>query len=281
MDNNKINSTNKHFKKEVQWLDEVDDYRKVYKINLQTLSCLWNDITPIQLQHLNEFIKQTEMMDSTDTCLSYKNESISAKGFLSLSDQTWITDDVVNFYCKLLTDRDTKLVQSQLHKKPNIFLSSFFYSLLERNMKVKHFVEKKEKNLNINIFQADKVYIPININNIHWLMVVIMMKAQVIEAYDSKHKLFINERHEALQKILNFVGSTYEDTYNSTLPTSWRLNHGKRTIPRQNNDNDCGAFMLSFLDMNSVGDDLNFTQGNISNFRKRIQLSIITNNCLM
>jgi len=281
MDKNKTNSTNKHLKKEVQWLDEVGDYRKAYKNNLQTLSCLWNDVTPIQLQHLNEFIIQTEMMDSTDTCLSYKNESISAKGFLSLSDQTWVTDDVVNFYCKLLTDRDTKLVKSQLHKKPSIFLSSFFYSLLEKNLDAKNYLARKEKNLKINMFEADKVYIPININNIHWLMVVIMMKAEVIEAYDSKEKLYKNEKHEALQQILNFVGSKYEDTYNSTLPSSWRLNHGKRTIPRQNNDNDCGAFMLSFLDMNSVGDDLNFTQGNISKFRKRIQWSLITNNCLM
>jgi Ulp1 family protease len=140
MDKNKTNSTNKHLKKEVQWLDEVGDYRKAYKNNLQTLSCLWNDVTPIQLQHLNEFIIQTEMMDSTDTCLSYKNESISAKGFLSLSDQTWVTDDVVNFYCKLLTDRDTKLVKSQLHKKTSILLSSFFYRLLKKNLDAKNYL---------------------------------------------------------------------------------------------------------------------------------------------
>lgn len=207
----------------------------------------------------------------------FENESISKKGMWSLYPSRWIRDDVVNLYCKLLEKRDSLFLKSKLHTKPNIFLHTNFYTLLEKKLPVDNYFKNKVNHHIKTFFDVDKVFIPVNMDQMHWALVVINVEKKIIEFYDSLGSGGV----EIMTNIWCFVEMEYEKKYNSSLPQMWRKKNMSRTIPQQTNSWDCGVFMIAFMDMLSVGDILNFSQQHINHFRERIQLSIITNNCLM
>lgn len=281
------NKVKKGVKKKVKWLDKEVSLQYAYNTKLKKFSTLFNQISEYQKKQIQVFCKDIQMVESN---LSWKNrddggqeihrfenESISKKGMWSLYPSRWIRDDVVNIYCKLLEKRDDLFLKSKLHTKPNIFLHTNFYTLLEKKLPVDNYLKNKVNHHTSSFFDVDKVFIPVNIDQMHWALVVINVEKQIIEFYDSMG----SGGAEIMTNISGFVEMEYEKKYNSSLPQMWRKKNMSRTIPQQTNSWDCGVFMIAFMDMLSVGDILNFSQQHINHFRERIQLSIITNNCFM
>ena len=218
--------------------------------------------------------------------MQYENESVSKYGMQSLSPSKWITDEVVNMYCKLLADRDLQLLKSHLHSNPNVFMHTHFYTLLQNRVSNDNYWERKQQVVGKNLFEVNKIFIPINLNSNHWILVVVSMQLELIEGYDSMYtkptrRPTNTDIHIAMTTVKNFLEQQYEQQYNSSLSTSWRTATRSGAVPSQENGTDCGVFMLAYMDMISVEDDLNFSQTNINDFRARIKLSIINRNCLL
>jgi sentrin-specific protease 1 len=102
----------------------------------------------------------------------------------------WLNDHIVNFYLAILTDR------AENRNKIYFFKTYFMSKLLnvsaaderQRNVFTFNNVEKwNKKSLTQSLFEYNKLFFPINHNNLHWTCVVVTFKEQCVEYYDSLH----------------------------------------------------------------------------------------------
>jgi len=154
-----------------------------------------------------------------------------------------------------------------------------------------------------DIFELDKMFFPINVSNMHWILGIIdMTKKQILILDSSVHDndtavpttnrygetlfQYLLAEHRAKKKrdlpnakewkiitsssSANILNNTYNDNTSTTTIT--------QPTPQQKNSNDCGVFMCYFAA--SVSNDVpitSFDQGYIddNNGRQRIALSIL------
>ena len=128
---------------------------------------------------------------------------------------------------------------------------------------------------NINIFLLDKIFIPININNVHWTLVVVYMQLKRIvyrdslgsdgKKYTSAVKKYIE--NESLYKQQHIMS---QDEINE-----WTEVATPNDTPQQSNDCDCGVFVCMFVDYLSEDLPINFSQSDMPMLRKKICHSIL------
>ena len=126
-----------------------------------------------------------------------------------------------------------------------------------------------------DIFQLDKIFVPINIRQYHWTCVVIYMQKKCIKYYDAKHG---NGDHY-LNYLFRYLQDEWKDKKGYELPNKedWVLDSTSDGIPKQYNDFDCGVFVCMFVNYIFQGLELSFREDDMPHFRKRIALSIMNN----
>jgi hypothetical protein len=140
------------------------------------------------------WMKITES-NRSDIMAEKNSDRLDRESLSLLREDTWLNDAVINFY----------LIQClQKSSETCLILSSFFYQKLmdeynttDQSLQGKYNYEKVKtwKCLrNINIFEKDKISIPINEEAYHWVLVVVDVRNKVIQHYDSCHKQRRKER---------------------------------------------------------------------------------------
>ena len=144
-----------------------------------------------------------------------------------------------------------------------------------------------------DIFELDKMFFPINVSNMHWILGIIDMTKKQILILDSS----VNDNDTAVatpnpygKTLFQYVSDEHDDKKKKPLPNAneWKIitssssANSTTTItqltPQQNNSYDCGVFVCYFAA--SVSNDYpitSFDQGYIddNNGRERIALSIL------
>ena len=128
----------------------------------------------------------------------------------------------------------------------------------------------------IDIFSCNQIFIPININGTHWTLAVIDMTNKVIRYYDSRGdagKIYL----DALRRYITDEWTHKKRTSSPAWMSEWRLIEGSSSTPQQDNETDCGVFVLCTADLLGQGLPLSFDQQDLrnSNFRARIGNSIL------
>ena len=192
---------------------------------------------------------------------------IRVKDLETLQPGQWVNDEIINGYLALLLIRQ----MSGSEKLRVLFMNTFFYTkLTEINKKNPDGYNYKEvkrwtKPSRLasgglpgaqNIFEADKVIIPVNLNNTHWTCVCVNMKEKRIEYYDSLYNL--SRGGNVLENIEKYLQDEYEDKMRIKVEDSegdeseieWELRSydedrpDELRYPQQENYCDCGVFML-------------------------------------
>ena len=130
-----------------------------------------------------------------------------------------------------------------------------------------------------NIFEQERIFFPISINNSHWALVVAFMDEKRIQYYDS---LKWNGT-KYLKGILQYLQDDYKRQFRSDMDTSeWRLVLCTEDTPQQgaynkNNAWDCGVFVCLFADFIAMDCDpiFDYDEASINKCRERIALSIM------
>lgn len=105
------------------------------------------------------------------------NEQVDSNSLVRLRPGQWLNDDVINFYLELIKTRSKD-------QGGNVSsMNTFFYQKLSKDGYQS--VRRWTKRLKLDIFSLDKLLIPINIQNMHWVCAVINFSARRIEYYDS------------------------------------------------------------------------------------------------
>ena len=177
---------------------------------------------------------------------------------------------IINFYMCMLQERDDVLFAKYARRRPSYYFNSFFVDKLLQNgaycySNVKRWTRK------IDVFSMDKVFFPVNIANTHWALAVVWVSRKQIRYFDSMsgagkgyveglRRWLAEERKERKGEVLSL-----ED---------WTCG-SMRGIPQQQNGFDCGVFATVCADFLSDDLPLEYSQGNMEEFRQKIGAAII------
>lgn len=173
----------------------------------------------------------------------------------------------------MLKERDTILCLHNVTRGKSLFLTSFFMAHLFPKATEYDYNDVRRWTKNIDIFEYDKIFIPINISNGHWTLAVISMQLLEIKYYDSLNGNGMNYKN-VLQR---WVGDEAADKKNilDYDVSQINLNPNMPAVPQQSNYVDCGVFTIVCADFLSDNLNLSYNQTNIPLFRNKIGMSII------
>lgn len=199
-------------------------------------------------------------------------DSVQRQSIRKLRPGIWLNDEIVNCYFTLLAKRDTTRCLNA-GKLRSYFLKSFFFSHLLENGREYNYNNVKTWSRGSDIFAFNKVFAPVNINNTHWALVVASMQQNQIQYEDPFH----GDGKAWVETFFRYLEDEHMDKKKIPLPNkeSWKLITCKSDCPKQENNWDCGVFCCAFADFLSRDQELNFGQSYVTDYRKKIALSIM------
>ncbi|XP_078056957.1 uncharacterized protein LOC144481694 [Mustelus asterias] len=183
--------------------------------------------------------------------VTYKRHVLTMDDLSTLYGQNWLNDQVMNMYGDLVMDT----VPDKVH-----FFNSFFYDKL----RTKGYDGVKRWTKNVDIFNKDLLLIPIHLE-VHWSLVSVDVREKTITYFDSQRTL--NRRcpkHIGKYLQAEAVKKNRPDFY-----SDWK-GYFKMNVARQNNDSDCGAFVLQFCKCLALEQPFSFTQQDMPKLRRQI-----------
>jgi sentrin-specific protease 1 len=219
------------------------------------------DLTKDELEKYTHAVN----MDNNDIVTEKFNIVITGETMRRLQEKQWLNDEIINFYMKLLQERDKELCKNFADRSPSYFFSSHFMDLLKTRDEY-NFQKVRRWAKDVPMSEQRRIYFPININNQHWALAVVHMDIKEIRYYDSifgENKG--NPYMESLLRWLKDVGIKTSD---------WKC-VGVRDIPQQNNGSDCGMFTILFCDFLSDDLPMAFSQKEINHYRKKTVIKLL------
>uniref|UniRef100_A0A3Q3EWY4 SUMO specific peptidase 5 n=1 Tax=Kryptolebias marmoratus TaxID=37003 RepID=A0A3Q3EWY4_KRYMA len=174
----------------------------------------------------------------------YKKHRLTLEDLLTLADQSWLNDQVMNMYGELI-------MESSHHKVH--FLNSFFH----RQLMTKGYDGVKRWTKQVDLFSKSLLLVPVHLE-VHWCLVTADIATKKICLYDSQGN--------ALQKvnILKYLMTEAKEKKHTAFEGGWTK------VPQQTNENDCGVFVLEYSRCLALSRPFQFSQKDIPKIRKRI-----------
>lgn len=177
---------------------------------------------------------------------------------------SWLNDVIINFYINLLVKKSNDKI---------LGLSSFFF----RGVANVGFIEYLKKTLkNTNVFEYKKIIIPTHLDNVnHWTLIVVEPQARTITYFDSFVNLnYFNALSSKISFVVGFLNTVYRAQIGFVPSITWKVKCGNS--PAQNNNNDCGVYVLSNARYVMHERPLVYREEDIVLLRQRITFEIIS-----
>ncbi|XP_014062683.1 sentrin-specific protease 3 [Salmo salar] len=181
--------------------------------------------------------------------VNYKRHVLTMDDLSTLYGQNWLNDQVMNMYGDLVMDS----VSEKVH-----FFNSFFYDKL----RTKGYDGVKRWTKNVDIFKKDLLLIPIHLE-VHWSLVSVDIPRRAITYFDSQRTL--NRR--CPKHIAKYLQAEAVKKDQRDFLTGWK-GYFKMNVGRQNNDSDCGAFVLQYCKTLALGQPFSFGQQDMPKLRR-------------
>ncbi|XP_064021138.1 sentrin-specific protease 2-like isoform X2 [Pogoniulus pusillus] len=181
----------------------------------------------------------------------------------TLREHRWLNDEVINFYMKLIAERNKKEGFAAVHAFSTFFYPKFIsggYTAVRRWTK------------GVDLFQQDLIFVPIHLR-VHWALVVVDVRRKTIRYYDSMAK----SGDKICQTLFQYLREESLEKRNLELASSeWTLRSMEsHEIPQQSNGSDCGVFVCKYAEYISRDRATTFTQNHMPYFRKKMVWEII------
>ncbi|XP_069020747.1 sentrin-specific protease 5-like [Embiotoca jacksoni] len=181
----------------------------------------------------------------------YKKHTLTLDDLLTLADQNWLNDQVMNMYGELIVESS--------HDKVH-FLNSFFH----RQLMTKGYDGVKRWTKQVDLFSKSLLLVPIHLE-VHWCLVTADIVKKKICLYDSQG----NALQKVARNILKYLMSEAKEKQQPAFENGWTVSFDEK-IPQQTNENDCGVFVLEYSKCLALRRPLQFSQNDIPKIRKRI-----------
>ncbi|XP_008291138.1 sentrin-specific protease 3-like [Stegastes partitus] len=204
------------------------------------------------VQHLIQSFQRSSGSAMAKTFrVNYKRHVLTMDDLGTLYGQNWLNDQVMNMYGDLVMDS----VPEKVH-----FFNSFFYDKL----RTKGYEGVKRWTKNVDIFQKDLLLIPIHLE-VHWSLVSVDIPRRAITYFDSQRTL--NRR--CPKHIFKYLQAEAIKKDQQDFLTGWK-GFFKMNVGRQNNDSDCGAFVLQYCKCLALGQPFSFGQQDMPRLRRQM-----------
>ena len=209
--------------------------------------------------------------NSRDVVIDKFNIDITVSKLICLKPNTWLNDEIVNFYMCMLQERDQKLCAESKNKRlPSHYFNSFFVSKLLENGQY-DYAKVRRWSKKFDVFTLDRVFMPINLNNTHWVMSVVYVQKKEVHYYDSMS----GSGKRYLEAILRWLTDEAREKKQFTLdPLEWKLIDREKGVPQQQNGYDCGVFSIVCADYLTDYLPLVYEQKEMSEQRLKIAAAI-------
>lgn len=150
---------------------------------------------------------------SSGPLLKHEKSKVSLTGndLARLRPGSWLNDELINLYMRLLQDRDTRVHTNGKTDYPKChFFNSFFLSKLYKDTgsydynSVRRWTAparlKAGGQSRTSILDCDRIIVPVNQSNMHWVCAVIDLENKRLEYYDS-----LKVRHAFKTSIRYFI----------------------------------------------------------------------------
>nr|XP_041568205.1 sentrin-specific protease 3 [Taeniopygia guttata] len=181
--------------------------------------------------------------------VSYKRHVLTMDDLQTLYGPNWLNDQVMNMYGDLVMDA----VPDKVH-----FFNSFFYDKL----RTRGYEGVQRWTKNVDIFGKELLLIPIHLE-VHWSLVAVDVGRRTITYFDSQRTL--NRR--CPKHICRYLQAEADKKERPDFREGWR-GAFKMNVARQNNDSDCGAFVLQYCKFLALGRPFSFTQQDMPHLRR-------------
>ena len=213
---------------------------------------LLNDVT-IHIKNLPEKIK---VLNTTfDSKSPFKEwlvgkQTVDKASYERLRPGVWLNDVIINAYLHLLQVRSDSLGKKQW------FVTSFLGEFFKNNKQT--FVKKMSRWLrkflkNKPYTTIDRILLPVNINQNHWVLIEVDITGKRISYYDSLKGRLSKARLSYLQAGLYEYLNTDLVIKMKTFFDTWKIN-SRAECPTQPNGYDCGVYTLFFARL--IGSDI-------------------------
>ncbi|XP_032472213.1 sentrin-specific protease 3 [Phocoena sinus] len=183
--------------------------------------------------------------------VAYKRHVLTMDDLGTLYGQNWLNDQVMNMYGDLVMDT----VPEKVH-----FFNSFFYDKL----RTKGYDGVKRWTKNVDIFNKELLLIPIHLE-VHWSLISVDVRRRTITYFDSQRTL--NRR--CPKHIAKYLQAEAVKKDRLDFHQGWK-GYFKMNVARQNNDSDCGAFVLQYCKHLALSQPFSFTQQDMPKLRRQI-----------
>ncbi|GAB2266657.1 hypothetical protein Dimus_001652 [Dionaea muscipula] len=205
--------------------------------------------------------------------VSHEGSNIQITGELlrCLRPGAWLNDEVINLYLNLLKERERREPKKFLKCH---FFSTFFYKKLIGSRSGYDYKSvhrwTTQKKLGYGLIDCEKIFVPIH-QEMHWCLGVINKKDQKFQYLDS-----LGGTDPQVLKVLAkyYVDEVKDKNALDIDVSSWQVEYVK-DLPGQDNQYDCGMFMIKYIDFYSRGLELQFSQKHMRYFRHRITMEIL------
>ncbi|XP_064986288.1 probable ubiquitin-like-specific protease 2B isoform X2 [Musa acuminata AAA Group] len=192
--------------------------------------------------------------------------SISKRDVDLLQPETFINDNIIDFYIKYLKN---KIQPDQKHRFH--FFNSFFFRKLADLDKDRGcvsegraaFLRVRKWTRKVNIFEKDYIFIPVNFN-LHWSLLIICHPGEVANLEDNEidsdkvpcilHMDSIKGSHSGLKNIIqSYMWEEWKERHPETTEDDslkyLNLRFVSLELPQQENSFDCGLFLLHYVEL--------------------------------
>ena len=219
-----------------------------------------------------------------DILVSHEQDSVQRSSMNRLLPNTWLNDEVVNYFLKVcLAARDAHICETETGRKRSHFFNSFFVQQLfdEKNIspnlrgryKYKNVANWGKKVPGGDIFNLKYIFIPRNVDNMHWTSACIFVELKMIVYFDS----YRNNDPDLMHGLLQYLMDEWKNTRMNQVMDwdEWKLVACPVDTPSQTNSVDCGAFTCMYADFITNDCKSIFHARNMGHFRRYIALSIL------
>jgi sentrin-specific protease 1 len=201
-----------------------------------------------------------------------KDNKIIGKDMRRLRDKCWLNDEIINLSLKMVQEQSEKVWRIKVYCATTFFMMK----LLRQG-----YTQAKRVIRGIDVFAYDLLLIPLH-SPAHWSLLAVDNTSRTMTYYDS-HLEYWAETDAPDQRcfgaLTEFLEREHEGQKGSALGYKYRT-YTDRSVPQQDNTNDCGVFMCQFVEHLSRRAPFNFSVADISYFRKKMAWEILSGKIL-
>ncbi|KAL7420314.1 hypothetical protein Q5752_005283 [Cryptotrichosporon argae] len=177
------------------------------------------------------------------------NADVQHKSLQRLKPGQWLDDEIINFYGQMVSER------AKVNGDKVVYFNTFFYEKLSSQGYAESKLARWTKRMKVDIFEADRIVIPINVSNMHWTACVIDMARKRIAYYDSMADNG-GRRYQLFEHMRKYLQEEHLDKKKTKFSLDGWVDHFDPSTPQQSNGYDCGVFTCQTLEAAARGRDL-------------------------